>query len=206
MLLGYMRVSKADGSQTTDLQRDALLAAGVEADRFYEDHASGKRDSRPGLDACLKALRDGDTLAIWKLDRLGRDLRHLVNTVHDLTKRGVGLKVLTGQGANIDTTTANGRLVFGIFAALAEFERELIIERTKAGLASARARGRNGGRKPKMTAAKLRLAQAAMGQPETKVSDLCAELGITRQTLYRHVDPKGRFRADALKILGQKTI
>ncbi|WP_264051600.1 recombinase family protein [Methylobacterium flocculans] len=202
MLLGYMRVSKADGSQTTDLQRDALLAAGVEPDRIYEDHASGKRDSRPGLEACLKALREGDTLAAWKIDRIGRDLRHLVNTVHDLTKRGVGLKVLTGQGANIDTTTANGRLVFGIFAALAEFERELIIERTKAGLASARARGRNGGRKPKMTAAKLRLAQAAMGKPETKVAELCAELGVTRQTLYRHVDPKGEFRPDAMKILG----
>ncbi|MCJ2106003.1 recombinase family protein [Methylobacterium sp. E-041] len=205
MLLGYMRVSKADGSQTTDLQRDALVAAGVEADRFYEDHASGKRDSRPGLDACLKALREGDTLAIWKLDRLGRDLRHLVNTVHDLTARGIGLKVLTGQGANIDTTTANGRLIFGIFAALAEFERELIIERTKAGLASARARGRNGGRKPKMTPAKLRLAQAAMGQPETKVSDLCIELGITRQTLYRHVDPKGQIRADGKKLLAAKS-
>lgn len=205
MLLGYMRVSKADGSQATYLQRDALLAAGVEADRFYEDHASGKRDSRPGLDACLKALREGDTLAIWKLDRLGRDLRHLVNTVHDLTKRGIGLKVLTGQGANIDTTTANGRLVFGIFAALAEFERELIIERTMAGLASARARGRNGGRKPKMTPAKLRLAQAAMGQPETKVADLCIELGITRQTLYRHVDPKGQIRADGMKLLTGKS-
>ena len=206
MLLGYMRVSKADGSQTTDLQRDALIEIGVEAERLYADQASGKRDDRPGLEACLKALREGDVLAIWKLDRLGRDLRHLVNTVHDLTKRGVGLKVLTGQGANIDTTTANGRLVFGIFAALAEFERELIIERTKAGLASARARGRSGGRKPKMTAAKLRLAQAAMGKPETKVSDLCTELGITRQTLYRHVDPKGQFRPDALKILGQKAL
>jgi DNA invertase Pin-like site-specific DNA recombinase len=206
LMLGYMRVSKADGSQTTDLQRDALLAAGVEPERIYEDHASGKRDNRPGLDACLKALRQNDVLTIWKLDRLGRDLRHLVNTVHDLTKRGVGLKVLTGQGANIDTTTANGRLVFGIFAALADFERELIIERTKAGLASARARGRSGGRKPKMTAAKLRLAQAAMGQPETKVADLCLELGITRQTLYRHIDPKGQLRADALKILNYKNI
>lgn len=206
LMLGYMRVSKADGSQTTDLQRDALIAAGVEPERIYEDHASGKRDNRPGLDACLKALRENDVLTIWKLDRLGRDLRHLVNTVHDLTKRGVGLKVLTGQGANIDTTTANGRLVFGIFAALAEFERELIIERTKAGLASARARGRSGGRKPKMTPAKLRLAQAAMGQPETKVADLCIELGITRQTLYRHVDPKGQLRADAFKILRQRNM
>jgi len=173
------------------------------AGSIYEDHASGKRDSRPGLDACLKALRESDTLVIWKLDRLGRDLRHLVNTVHDLTKRGVGLRVLAGQGANIDTTTANGRLVFGIFAALAEFERELIIERTKAGLASARARGRNGGRKPKMTSAKLRLAQAAMGKPETKVAELCAELGVTRQTLYRHVDARGELRPDGLKLLAR---
>ncbi|WP_018264111.1 recombinase family protein [Methylobacterium sp. WSM2598] len=204
MLIGYMRVSKADGSQVTDLQRDALAQAGVEGERLYEDHASGKRDDRPGLDACLKALRQGDTMVIYKLDRLGRDLRHLVNTVHELTSRGVGLKVLAGQGANIDTTTANGRLVFGIFAALAEFERELIVERTKAGLASARARGRKGGRKPKMTPAKLRLAQAAMGQPETKVSALCAELGVTRQTLYRHVDAKGQLRPDGLRLLGRQ--
>lgn len=201
MLIGYMRVSKADGSQTLDLQRDALLGAGVKPEHLYEDHASGKRASRPGLEACLKALREGDTLVAWKLDRLGRDLRHLVNLVHDLTGRGVGLKVLAGQGAHLDTTTANGRLVFGIFAALAEFERELIIERTRAGLASARARGRNGGRPFKMTAAKLRLAQAAMGQPGTKVGELCAELGITRQTLYRHVDPTGQLRADGEKLL-----
>jgi DNA invertase Pin-like site-specific DNA recombinase len=117
------------------------------------------------------------------LDRLGRDLRHLVNTVHDLTGRGVGLKVLTGQGAAIDTTTAAGKLVFGIFAALSEFERELISERTVAGLASVRARGRKGGQPFKMTSAKLRLAMAAMGQPETIVGNLCKELGITRQTL-----------------------
>lgn len=124
---------------------------------------------------------------VWKLDRLGRDLRHLINTVHDLTARGTGLKVLTGHGATIDTTTAAGKLVFGIFAALAEFERELIAERTTAGLASARARGRNGGRPYKMTPVKLRLAMASMGQSETKVSTLCQELGITRQTLYRHI-------------------
>ena len=98
-----MRVSKADGSQNTDLQRDALLAAGIVADAIYEDHASGKRDDRPNLAACIKALREGDTLVVWKLDRLGRDLRHLVNIVHDLTQRGIGLKVLTGEGAAIDT-------------------------------------------------------------------------------------------------------
>lgn len=201
-----MRVSKADGSQVLDLQRDALLGAGVDPSRLYEDHASGKRDDRPGLDACLKAVRPGDTLVAWKLDRLGRDLRHLVNLVHELTARGVGLRVLAGEGSAIDTTTANGRLVFGIFAALAEFERELIVERTKAGLASARARGRNGGRPYKMTAAKLRLAQAAMGQKETKVGELCAELGITRQTLYRHVDPNGQLRPDGEKLLGRRRI
>ena len=200
-LIGYARVSKADGSQVLDLQRDALLAAGVEADRVYEDRASGRRDDRPGLAACLKALRTGDTLVAWKLDRLGRDLRHLVNLVGDLTARGVGLRVLAGEGASIDTTTANGRLVFAIFAGLAEFERELIAERTRAGLAAARARGRHGGRPYKMTAAKLRLAQAAMGQPETKVSALCAELGVTRQTLYRFVAPTGELREDGRRLL-----
>ena len=203
MLIGYMRVSKADGSQSTDLQRDALISAGVSPAHLYEDQASGRRDERPGLTACLKALRDGDTLLVWKLDRLGRDLRHLVNSVHDLTARSVGLKVLTGQGAAIDTTTAAGKLVFGIFAALAEFERELISERTVAGLASARARGRKGGRPFKMSAAKLRLAMAAMGQPETIVGDLCKELGVTRQTLYRHVSPKGELRPDGLKLISE---
>ena len=197
MLVGYMRVSKADGSQSTDLQRDALAAAGVGPGQLYEDKASGKKDDRPELTSCLKALRDHeDTLLVWKLDRLGRNLRHLVNIVHDLTGRGIGLKVLTGQGAAIDTTTASGKLVFGIFAALAEFERELISERTLAGLASARARGRTGGRPYKMTPAKLRLAMASMGKPDTKVSALCTELGITRQTLYRHVSPTGELRPD----------
>jgi DNA invertase Pin-like site-specific DNA recombinase len=139
MLIGYMRVSKSDGSQTIDLQRDALIAAGVDHTQIYEDRASGLLDARPGLEATLKALRPGDTMMVWKLDRLGRNLRHLVNTVHDLATRDVGFKVLTGHGASIDTTTAAGKMVFGIFAALSEFERELISERTKAGLASARA-------------------------------------------------------------------
>ena len=203
MLIGYMRVSKADGSQSTDLQRDALIGAGVSPSHLYEDLASGRRDDRPGLAACLKSFRECYTLFLWKLDRLGRDLRHLINTVHALTASRVGLKVLTGHGAAVDTTTAAGKLVFGIFAALAEFERELISERTMAGLASARARVRNGGRPFKMTAAKLRLAMAAMGQPETVVGDLCEELGVTRQTLYRHVSPKGELRPDGLKLLSR---
>ncbi len=204
MLVGYMRVSKADGSQTTDLQRDALLAAGVGTNALYEDMASGRKDDRPQLIACLKALRAGDTLVVWKLDRLGRDLRHLVNIVHDLTERGVGLRVLTGQGAAIDTTTASGKLVFGIFAALAEYERELISERTIAGLAAARARGRKGGRPYTMTPAKVRLAAASMGKPGTHVGALCKELGITRQTLYRYVSPTGELRHDGHKILTQR--
>ena len=201
MLIGYTRVSKADGSQTTDLQSDALLAAGVRHEHIYQDHASGKKDDRPGLQNCLKALREGDTLIVWKLDRLGRDLRHLINTVHDLTARNIGLKVLTGHGAAIDTSTPAGKLVFGIFAALAEFEREMIKERTIASLASARARGRKGGRPYKMTAAKLRLAMAAMGNVETKIGKLCEELGITKQTLYRHISPHGELRDDGKKLL-----
>src|SRR3954466_11951674 len=204
MLVGYVRVSKADGSQTTDLQRDALLAVGVGREQIHEDTTSGRRDDRPGLAACLKALRERDTLIVWKLDRLGRDLRHLVNTVHDLTTRGIGFRVLTGQGAQIDTTTAQGKLVFGIFAALAEFERELISERTKAGLISARARGRHGGAPFKMTPAKLRLAMTAMANRDTKVGELCTELGITRQTLYRHVGPNGELRPDGRKLLERK--
>ncbi len=199
--IGYSRVSKADGSQVLDLQRDALLAAGVAERNLYSDRASGKLDDRPGLDACLKALRQGDTLLVWKLDRLGRSLRHLVNIVHDLKERGIGFRVLTGEGAAIDTTTPAGHLVFGIFASLAEFERALISERTKAGLASARARGRKGGRRPKMTPAKLRLAMAAMGKPETNVNALADELGVTTQTLYRHVSPTGELRDDGKRML-----
>jgi len=199
MQIGYMRVSKSDGTQTLDLQRDALLAAGIDPDQIYEDLASGRRDDRPGLSACLKALR-GDTLVVWKLDRLGRDLRHLINTVHGLVERDIGFRVLTGHGTSIDTTTASGKLIFGIFAALAEFERELISERTRAGLASAR--GRKGGRKFTMTAARLRLAQAGLANRDTKVSTLCKELGVSRQTLYRFVSPNGELRPDALKLLG----
>lgn len=201
MLIGYARVSKNDGSQGIELQTDALIKAGVEKDNIYTDFASGSRDDRPGLESCLKSLRHGDTLVVWKLDRLGRSLQHLVNTVQQLADRGIGFKVLSGHGADINTSTASGKLVFGIFAALAEFERELIRERTMAGLEAARARGRKGGRKFKMTKAKVRLAQAAMGKPETQVSELCQELGITRPTLYRYVTPKGELRDYGKKVL-----
>jgi DNA invertase Pin-like site-specific DNA recombinase len=201
MFIGYTRISKTDGSQALYLQQDALKKAGVDPKHIYSDLSSGKRDDRPGLANCLKALRKGDVLTVWKLDRLGRDLKHLVNTVQELSDRGIGFKVLTGKGANIDTTTASGKLIFGIFAALAEFERELIRERTKAGLEAARARGRKGGRKFALTKAQVRLAQAAMGKKETLVSELCKELGITRATLYRYISPSGELRDHGKRVL-----
>ncbi len=201
MLIGYIRVSKSDGSQILDLQRDALITAGVLKEHIYEDQASGKKEQRPGLEACMKTLRQEDTLLVWKLDRLGRDLRHLVNTVHNLSEQGIGFKVLAGKGTNIDTTTAGGKFIFGIFAALAEFERELIRERTRAGLESARARGRKGGRKFALTKAQVRLAQVVMGKKETRVNDFCQELGITRATLYRYVDPEGKLREHGKRAL-----
>ena len=201
MNIGYARVSKTGGAQNLDLQYDALTAAGVDKEVIYEDRASGKKDSRPGLDACLKALRDGDTLVVWKLDRLGRDLHHLVSVVQELTNRGVGLRVLAGQGAQIDTTTPAGRLVFGIFAALAEFERELIRERTLAGLEAARARGRKGGRKFALSKAQVRLAQAAMQSRDTSVAELANELRIKPVTLYRYVGPNGELRENGKRVL-----
>jgi DNA invertase Pin-like site-specific DNA recombinase len=203
MKLGYARVSKADGSQTLHLQIDALLKEDISPEHIYQDLASGKKDDRPGLEACLKALRSGDTLIVWKLDRLGRNLKHLVNTVQDLDQRHISFKVITGQGANIDTSTASGKLIFGIFAALAEFERELIRERTLAGLQSARARGRKGGRKFQLTKAQVRLAQVAMKNRDTHVRELCEELGISRQTLYRYFSHTVEIRDYALHVLNK---
>jgi DNA invertase Pin-like site-specific DNA recombinase len=201
MLIGYARVSKADGSQVLDLQRDALAAAGVAPERIYEDLASGRRDERPGLNACLRALQPGNTLVLWKLDRLGRDLKHLVNTVDALRARDVGLKVLAGAGAQIDTTTANGRLFFGIFAALAEFERELIVERTRAGLAAARARGRGGGRPRKMDRATLMMAMAAMADPKANATEVARRLGVTKTTLYAYLNGDGSVKAAGKAVL-----
>ena len=201
MLIGYVRVSKSDGSQTLAPQRDALLAAGVDPTRIYEDLASGRRDDRPGLAACLKALQPGNALVLWKLDRLGRDLKHLVTTVDELRRREVGLKVLAGAGAQIDTMTANGRLFFGIFAALAEFERELIAERTRAGLAAARARGRLGGRPRKVDRAALQMAMAALGDPEAKAAVVARRLGITTTTLYVYLNGDGTPKAAGKAVL-----
>lgn len=201
MKIGYARVSKSDGTQQLDLQIDALIDEGISKEYIYTDEASGKRDDRSGLEACLKSLREGDTLIVWKLDRLGRNLKHLITIVEDLSQRDIGFKVLSGTGANIDTTTPAGKMIFSIFAALSEYERELIRERTIAGLASARARGRNGGRKFQLTKSQIRLAQAAMKNRDTSVSELCKELDITRSTLYRYVSPQGELREFGNKVL-----
>ena len=190
---------QAGWRQTLTLQRDALTAAGIEPQRLYADEASGRRDDRPGLRACLKALQPGNTLVVWKLDRLGHDLKHLVGLVDDLNQRHVGLKVLAGTGAHIDTTTANGRLVFGIFAALAEFEAELIRERTQAGLTAAR--GRVGGRPRKVTPATLKMAMAALADPQNNATDVARRLGITRTTLYTYVHGDGSVKEAGHRLL-----
>lgn len=204
VLIGYMRISKADGSQLVDLQRDALLSAGVDENRLYSDTQSGSRhDNRPGLINCLKALQNGNTLVVWKLDRLGRSLKDLVNIVEDLNERNIGLKVLTGQGAQIDTTTSHGRLVFGMFAALAEFERELIIERTQAGLAAARARGRMGGRPRKMDRPTLKMAMSALADHRSVAKDVAKKLNISTATLYEYVNGNGSPKEKAVKLLDQ---
>jgi DNA invertase Pin-like site-specific DNA recombinase len=198
MLIGYMRVST--GEQSLDLQRDALERAGCE--RVYEDVCSGRATERPGLTQALEVARTGDALAVWKLDRIGRSLPHVVGLVGDLQKRGVGLKVLTGD---VDTTTATGRLVFGIFATLAEFERDLIHERTMAGLAAARARGRAGGRPRVMTKQKLKAAMAMMADRDNAARDVAKQLGISVSTLYAYVDSKGQPRDLAAPLLSKRT-
>ncbi len=201
MLIGYARVSKSDGHQVLDLQIDALTNSGVKEENIYSDKISGSKDERPGLENCLKALREEDILVVYKLDRLGRNLKHLIQTVEDLTKRKIGFKVLSGQGVNIDTTTPAGKMIFSIFGALAEFERELIRERTIAGINAARARGRMGGRKFNLTKAQVRLAEASMKNRDTSVTELCKELKITRATLYKYISPTGELRDYAKRVL-----
>jgi len=177
-LLGYARVSTAE--QTAALQQDALRAAGCQ--RIWSDTASGTRTDRPQLAAVFDQLRVGDTLVVWRLDRLGRSLPHLIETIGELQARGVGFKSVQ---ESIDTTTPGGRLVFHVFGALASFERELIQERTLAGLAAARERGRLGGRPTALSPAKLRQARKMIG--ETPVTEVAQVLGVSRATLYRRV-------------------
>lgn len=184
MLIGYARVST--GEQNLDLQIDALKQAGCE--QVFTDKISGAKAERPGLGEVMKMLRKDDTLIIWKLDRFGRSLKDLVLKVELLQERGVHFKSLT---ENIDTTSAAGKLQFHIFSALAEFERDIIRERTMAGLRAARARGRHGGRPKAMTDEKLKLAQKLMRNKELSVDEICQMVEISRSTLYRYLNPDG---------------
>lgn len=201
MLIGYARISKSDNSQVLDLQIDTLKNYGVNEENIYTDKISGIKNERLGLENCLKALREDDVLVVYKLDRLGRNLKHLIQIIEDLTKKRVGFKVLSGQGVDIDTTTPAGKMIFSIFGALAEFERELIRERTKAGIIAARARGRMGGRKFNLSKAQVRLAEASMKNRDTSVSELCKELKITRTSLYKYISPTGELRDYAKRVL-----
>ena len=180
MLIGYARVSTLD--QTFALQQDALTAAGCE--QLYTDTVSGSVTDRPGLAAALSHLRAGDTLVVWRLDRLGRSLGHLIDTTKDLERRGVHFKSLQEQ---IDTTTSGGKLVFHVFGALAEFERDLIRERTHAGLAAARKRGRLFGRPKALTAQRVRQLQSLAKDERNTVAEICQTLGISRATYYRYL-------------------
>jgi DNA invertase Pin-like site-specific DNA recombinase len=180
MLIGYARVSTLD--QTLALQQDALRAAGCE--QLYTDTVSGSVTERPGLTQALSHLRAGDTLVVWRLDRLGRSLPHLIETVGQLQERGVGFRPLEEQ---IDTTTSGGKLVFHVFGALAEFERDLIRERTHAGLQAARARGRLFGRPKLLSPQQIKQLQSLAKDEQNTVTEICQTLGISRATYYRYV-------------------
>jgi DNA invertase Pin-like site-specific DNA recombinase len=179
MLVGYMRVSSNSDRQTADLQRDALLAAGVDARRLFEDHVSGAKDDRMGLAQALEFVRPGDVLVVWKLDRLGRSLSHLLAIVNTLKDKQVAFRSLT---EGMDTTTASGELLFQVFGALAQYERALIQERVLAGLAAARRRGRIGGRPQAITGEKLEAILAAVDGGMSKAA-VCRNFGVKRTTL-----------------------
>ena len=183
-LIGYARVSTGD--QDVQLQLDALKAAGCEEQDIFVDKASGARSNRPGLDSCIDNLNSGDTLIVWRLDRLGRSMPHLVSLVETLLGNGIGFRSLC-DGA-IDTTTASGELMFNIFSSLAQFERRLIQERTRAGLAVARARGRKGGRKPiDHDDPRVKTAKHMHKNREISVNEICRTLQISRPTFYRYL-------------------
>jgi DNA invertase Pin-like site-specific DNA recombinase len=183
MFIGYARVSTAD--QTLDLQKDALTKAGCS--KIFTDTVSGAKAERVGLDEALGYIRPGDTLVVWRLDRLGRSLRHLIETITGLANREIGFKSIT---ESIDTTTSGGKLVFHIFGALAEFERDIIRERTQAGLRAARARGRKGGRPKALTPKKAQQASTLYNDKTNTIDEICRTLNISRATLYRYINVK----------------
>ena len=181
MFIGYARVSTDD--QSLNLQRDALEKAGCE--QIYTDRVSGTKAERKGLTEALSHLRAGDTLVVWRLDRLGRSLRHLIDTVTELQEREIGFKSLQ---ESIDTTTSGGKLVFHIFGALAEFEREIIRERTKAGLTAARSRGKSGGRPKALSDKQVQMLNNLAADRSNSIEEICKTLGISRMTYYRYVN------------------
>lgn len=184
MEVGYVRVSKRE--QNPKLQRRELEAAGC--GRIYEERVSSRQESRPQLEAVIDYCREGDTLVVWKLDRLGRSIQELIGVVNDLRDRGVEFRSLR---ESLDTNTPGGKLVFHVFVSIAEFERDIIRERTMAGLEAARARGRKGGRRPVMDQRKIALASRLMRNRETSISDICEAIGVSRATLYRYVKSDG---------------
>ncbi len=189
MLIGYARVST--GEQNLDMQVDALKEAGCE--KVFSDETSGVKSERPGLQGALEYIREGDTFVVWRLDRLGRSLKDLVQKVEDIQNRNIGFRSLQ---ESIDTTSPSGKFQFHVFSALAEFERDLIRARTQAGLRAARARGRMGGRPREMTPEKLKMAVKLMKDPEIPIGEICKTLGIAKSTLYRYVSPKGEVREE----------
>lgn len=183
MLVGYARVSTQE--QTLDLQKDALEKIGCR--KIFTDVISGAKAERKGLDEALSYVRVGDTLVVWRLDRLGRSLKHLIETITNLNNRQIGFKSIQ---ENIDTTTSGGKLIFHIFGALAEFERDIIRERTNAGLQAARARGRKGGRPKALSENKAAMARELYNNKQNAISDIYKTLGISRATLYRYIKVK----------------
>jgi DNA invertase Pin-like site-specific DNA recombinase len=192
MLIGYMRVSSESDRQSTDLQRDALLAAGVDNRHLFEDHASGAKDDRPGLARVLAFVRPGDVLVVWKLDRLGRSLTHLLSIVNTLKEKQVEFRSIT---EGMDTTTASGELLFHVFGALAQYERALTRERVMAGLEAARRRGRIGGRPPAITDEKLDAIIKALINGMSKAA-VCRNFGVKRTTLIETLARSGRYESD----------
>ena len=183
MNIGYARVSSQD--QNLDLQNDALKAAGCE--NIYTDKMSGAKTNRPGLEEILGFIRKGDTLVVWRLDRLGRSLKHLIQVLNILDERGVYFKSIQ---ESLDTSTPGGKLIFHVFGALAEFERDIIRERTLAGLAAARARGRKGGRPRILSKKQVEMAKKLMNDSNIPIAEICQTLGISKATLYRYTNPR----------------
>src|SRR6184192_4590780 len=189
MNIGYARVSTQD--QTLNLQKDALEKLGC--NKIFTDTSSGTKAERNGLEEALEYVREGDTLVVWRLDRLGRSLKHLIETVATLDNRKIGFKSLT---ENIDTTTSGGKLIFHIFGALAEFERDLIRERTQAGLMAARARGRKGGQPKALTPKQAAIAQHLYDDKTNTIADICKTLNISRATLYRYIQTEKKEKTE----------